>query len=158
MKELYKLNMSREDGIASYFMRISEIWDQLQDLGEIMYDKEITTVVLNSLPEERGHFSSSIYGKKEATPFQDLWPICKIEESRLKTKFDVGVGEQSQAYATMTRRKGRSGNFGSWKKKRDMSEIQCYGCQEYRHYKRDCPKVKKDNKRGREEAHIAIEI
>ena len=71
-------------------MRISEIRDQLQDLGEVMFDREMTTVVLNALLEEWGNFTSSIYGKKEATPFQDLWSLCKIEESRLKAKSDVG--------------------------------------------------------------------
>ena len=70
----------------------------------------------------------------------------------------MGAGEQSKAYAIMIRRKGRFGKSGSWKKKRDMSKIQCYGCQEYGHHKRDCPKVKKDNKRGREEAHITKEV
>ena len=60
--QLYKLKMSREDGIASYFMRISEIRDQLQDLGEVMSDREMTTVVLNALPEEWGNFTSRIYG------------------------------------------------------------------------------------------------
>ena len=74
-KELYKLKMSREDGITSYFMRISEIRDQLQYLGEVMSDREMTTVVLNVLPEEWGNFTSSIYGKKEATPFPDLWSV-----------------------------------------------------------------------------------
>ena len=50
-------------------MRISEMRDQLQDLGEFMSEKEMTTVVLNALPEEWGNFDSSIYGNKEATPF-----------------------------------------------------------------------------------------
>lgn len=118
----------------------------------------MTTVVLNALPEEWGNLTSSIYGKKEATPFQDLWLLCKIEKSRLKAKSDVGAGEQSQDYATMTRRKGKFGKSSSWKKERGMSKIQCYGCQEYGHYKRDCPKVKQDNKIGREEAHIAKEV
>ena len=68
-KEIYKLRISKEEGIASYFMRISEIRDQLQDLGEIIFDKEMTTVVLNALPQEWGIFTSRIYGKKEATPF-----------------------------------------------------------------------------------------
>ena len=49
-------------------MRISEIWDQLQDLGEVVLDREMTTVVLNALPKEWGNFTSSIYGKKETTP------------------------------------------------------------------------------------------
>ena len=69
----------------------------------------------------------------------------------------MGAGEKNQAYAAMTRRKGKFGKSDSWKKKRNMSKIQCYGCQEYEQYKRDCPKVKKDNKRGREEAHITKE-
>ena len=89
-QELYKLWISKEEGIASYFMRISEIRDQLQDLGEIIFGKEMTTIVLNTLPEEWGNFTSSIYGKKEATPFKDLWSLCKIRESWLKAKTNVG--------------------------------------------------------------------
>ena len=50
-------------------MRISEIRDQLQDLGEVISNREMTTIVLNALPEEWGDFTSNIYGKKEATPF-----------------------------------------------------------------------------------------
>ena len=64
-----------------------------------MSNKEMTTVVLNALPEEWGNFTSNIYGKKEAIPFKDLWSLCKIEETRLKAKIDVGSSEQNQAYA-----------------------------------------------------------
>lgn len=46
---LYKIKISKENGIDSYFMRVSEIRDKLQELGEIMFDKEITTIVLNAL-------------------------------------------------------------------------------------------------------------
>ena len=119
-----------------------------------MSDSEMATVVLNAILEEWGNFTSSIYEKKEATPFQDLWSLCKIEESRLKAKSDVGAGEQNQAYAAMTKRKGK---FGPQKKK-NMAKIQCYGCQEYGHYRRDFAKLKKDyNKRGREATHITEE-
>ena len=51
-QELYKMKLSREEGITSYFMRISEIRDQLQELGEVMSETKMTTVVLNALPEE----------------------------------------------------------------------------------------------------------
>ena len=60
-------------------MRIYEIRDQLQDTGEVMFDKEVTTIVINALLEEWSNFTSSIYGKKEATPFQDLWSLSKIK-------------------------------------------------------------------------------
>lgn len=56
-------------------MRISEVRDQLQDIGEIISDKEMTTIIINALPEEWGNFTSSIYVKKETTPFNDLWSL-----------------------------------------------------------------------------------
>ena len=41
-----------------------------------MFDSEMTTMVLDVLLEEWGNFTSSLYGKKVATPFQDLWSLC----------------------------------------------------------------------------------
>ena len=71
----------------------------------------------------------------------------------------MGAGEQNQAYVAMTKGKGKFGKIGPQKKKKNMAKIQCYGCQEYGHYKIDCPKLKKDNnKRRREEAHITEEV
>ena len=58
----------------------------------------------------------------------------------------------------MIRRKGKFGKL-SPQKKRNISNVQCYGCHVYGHFKRDCPKLKKgNNKRGREEAHIIEEM
>jgi len=111
---------------------------------------EMTTVVLNTLPEEWGSLTSSFYRKKETTPFQELWSLCKIKETRLKVKFDVGPNEKNQAYATMRRGKGK---FGHQKSRKNMAKVRCYGCQELGHYRIYCPKHKKD-KRDREEVHI----
>ena len=56
----------------------------------------------------------------------------------------------------MSRRKVIFGNFCPRKKRRNMDKIQCYGCNELGHYKKDCPKSNKD-KRKKEEAHVARE-
>ena len=77
-----------------------------------MFDTEMTTGVLNALPEEWGSFTSSLYGNKEATPFHDLWSLCKIEEIRLKAKSVIGSSEGNQAFASMSRKKGIFGKFG----------------------------------------------
>ena len=127
--EPYKMKVSKEEGIASYLMRVSQIRDQLQELEKILSDEEMTTVVLNALPDEWGNFVSSIYGKKEATPFSELWSLCKIEETSLKAKNDVGPSEQVQAFPAMAKRKGKFGK----KKKINISKIQCYGCLYYGH-------------------------
>ena len=61
--DLYKMNISKE-GIVPFFMNISKMRDQLQELGEVMSDKKMTMVVLNALLEDWGNFTSSIYAKK----------------------------------------------------------------------------------------------
>ena len=61
-------------------MRISEIRDQLQDLVEVISDNEMIIVVLIALPVEWGNFTSRIYGRKEVTPFHDLWSLCKLKK------------------------------------------------------------------------------
>ena len=101
--------MSREDGIASYFMRVSEIRDQLPKCGS---DKELTTIVLNALPEESSNFTSSIYGKKEATPFNELWSLCKIKETRLKEK--KSMYDQASKLKHLLPWLEEKGNLGSY--------------------------------------------
>ena len=93
-----------------------------------MSNTEMTTLVLNALPKEWGNFTSSLYGEKETTPFQDLWSLCKIAETRLKAKVDVGPNERNQAYVAMARRKGKFGMFGPQKKRKNMAKVRCYGC------------------------------
>lgn len=113
-------------------MKISKMRDQLQELGEVMSDREMTIVVLNALREDWGNFTSSIYAKKEATPLSEIWSLCKIEETTLKSKEDVGSKEK--AFTSMAMRKGKFGKFGPrTTNNKDMSKVQCFECQEYEH-------------------------
>ena len=66
INELYNMKITKER-IAPDFMKIFEMRDQLQDLGEVISNREMTTVILNVLPKDWGNFTSSIYAKKEAT-------------------------------------------------------------------------------------------
>eukprot|EP00253_Pinus_taeda_P031081 PITA_31081 len=59
----------------------------------------------------------------------------------------------------MTKRRGNSEKFDARKKKKNLVKVQFYGCQEYGHYKRDCPNLKKENNKiGGEEAHTTKEV
>ena len=140
--------MSKE-GIIPYLTEIFAIGEQLLKLGEEMSDREILTMVQNVLPKEWRDYSSSIDGREEAMTFQSLG---KIEESRLKE----GSREENQAFATMSGKKGRFIKFGPQNKKRNVNKARCFGCNNFGHYKRDCPRLRKD-KRKKEEAHIKEE-
>ena len=49
-KQLSSINMTRQDSIASYFMKIYELKDELGTIGEIVADKYIFMMTLNGLP------------------------------------------------------------------------------------------------------------
>ena len=46
-----------KEGIDPCFMKIFEMRDQIQELGEVMSEIEMTIIVLNVLPEEWGNFT-----------------------------------------------------------------------------------------------------
>ena len=49
--ELRDMKMNDDDSITSYFVRISQLRDQLQAIEEITSEKELVNIVLNGLPK-----------------------------------------------------------------------------------------------------------
>lgn len=142
--KLYKIKKSKDEHMACCLMKMSQIRDKLQGLQETISDSKITICVLNALPPKWSNFATSIYSKKDSTPFDELWAQCNLEETRIKAKDDIESNKQSQAFIARTK-KLKKGNFAKSKKKQDMSKVQCFGCNEFGHFKRDCPN--KQNKR-----------
>jgi putative lipoic acid-binding regulatory protein len=58
--ELRDMKMNDDDSITSYFVRISQLRDQLQAIEEIISKKEPVNIVLNSLPKTWDAFARSI--------------------------------------------------------------------------------------------------
>jgi hypothetical protein len=48
--ELQNLKMKKVDTIVTFFMKISEIRDQLGAIGETITDRELVMITLNALP------------------------------------------------------------------------------------------------------------
>ena len=51
--ELRDMEMNDDDNMKSYFIRISQLRDQLQDIEEIISEKELVNIVINGLPKTR---------------------------------------------------------------------------------------------------------
>jgi hypothetical protein len=49
--ELRNMMMNDDDNITSYFVRISQLRDQLQAIEETTSEKELVNIVLNGLPK-----------------------------------------------------------------------------------------------------------
>jgi hypothetical protein len=64
------MKMNDEDSITSYFVRISQLRDQLQDIEEIISEKELVNIVLNGLPKTWDAFATSVNTRKEYSTFE----------------------------------------------------------------------------------------
>jgi hypothetical protein len=71
--ELHDMKMNDEDNITSYFVRIYQLRDQLQDIEEIISEKELVNIVLNGLPKTCDVFAASMNTRKEYPTFEELW-------------------------------------------------------------------------------------
>jgi hypothetical protein len=68
--ELCNMKMNDDDGITSYFVRISQLKDQLQAIEEITSEKELVNIVLNGLPKTWDAFAASMNTRKEYPTFE----------------------------------------------------------------------------------------
>ena len=78
--ELHDMKMNDDDSITSYFVRISQLRDQIQAIEEIILDKELVNIVLNGLSKMWDAFAASMNTRKEYPIFEELWTCCAQEE------------------------------------------------------------------------------
>jgi len=72
---LYKLKVSKDEGILPCLSKTSQIQGELQDLREMLSDNEIIFVILHALTDEQGNL---IYtSEEEVIPFIKLWSLYK---------------------------------------------------------------------------------
>lgn len=97
---LYRMKKSKDEDVTYFLMRVSQLRDHMQGLGEPITNSKVIICVLNALPLEWSSFATSIYSKKDSTPFIELQTQCILGESRIKVKDDIGSDDQSQSFLT----------------------------------------------------------
>jgi hypothetical protein len=151
--ELRYMKMNDDDNITSYFVRISQLRDQLQAIEEIVSEKELVNIVLNGLPKMWDAFSASMNTRKEYSTFEEPWTCYAQEESRISAKEKCQKKHDDQAFTTRFKNFRNKRKFGSRRKsnqEKDISEVQCFNRRKYGHYKNHCLELKK-----RKEKHEA---
>jgi hypothetical protein len=163
--QLQNIKMTKNDTVATFFMKISEIKDQLGAIGETITDRELVMITLNALPSHWESFIQSINGRADLPQFDRLWVDCTQGETRLIARgVQDSHHDDNQALASHAkkgRRKRRSFSKAFNDKKtsaapgheqrKDISKIQCFRCDKYGHIARNCPTMKK----GRQHASTA---
>jgi hypothetical protein len=84
--ELCDMKMNDDDIITSYFVKISQLRDQLQAIEDIISEKELVNIILNVLPKTWDAFAARMNTRKEYPTFEEIWTCCAQEESRISAK------------------------------------------------------------------------
>ena len=77
--QLQNIKMTKCDTVATFFMNMLKIRDQLGAIGEIISDRELVLTTLNSLPIHWEPFLQSISGREQLLIFYRLWTDCTQE-------------------------------------------------------------------------------
>jgi hypothetical protein len=146
--------MTKCDTVATFFMMMSEIRDQLGAIGEIISDKELVLATLNNLPKHWEPFLQSISGREQLPTFDRLWIVCTQEEIRLIARgVEDSPHDDNHDLALHTKKGGRNKrNFrqtfkdekNSCYQRKDMSKVQCFRCDKYEHVATNFPTRKKE--------------
>jgi hypothetical protein len=154
-------SMSRTDTVATYFMKISQLRDQLKTIGDEVTDDELVTIALNGFSSSWDPFVQGICSKDVLPKFEHLWNHSVQEEARLLSKQSLQRPPEdgTQALASNAKKgrrpfnnkrpfgkKGPKHAHGHEHKKKDISEIQCFNCDEFGHYASQCPHEKRKRK------------
>jgi hypothetical protein len=140
--QLQNIKMTKADTIATFFMNISKIRDQLGAIGEIISDRELVLTTPNALPRHWEPFLQSISGRAELLTFNRLWTDCTQEEIILIARgVEDSPHDDNHALAFHTKKGARnrrsfsqafkvektSSTLGCDHRK-DKSKIQCFRC------------------------------
>eukprot|EP00253_Pinus_taeda_P001708 PITA_01708 len=135
--KLKEIKKGKDESMQAYFLRITEIRNNLLSIGETITDREMALTTLGGLPSEWYVFKTTLLNNNVILGFEEMMARCIQEETR--------VEEQE-----MPMPKGPLAAFSSHVKKRKNSETKskrnagpkggrkrrCYICDKAGHYAR----------------------
>ncbi|CAH9144429.1 unnamed protein product [Cuscuta epithymum] len=155
MRRLFNLKMSETTGVVEHLNEFNLITTQLSAVG-IKFDDEIhALILLSSLPESWNRMVTAVSASagKEKLKFDEVRNLVVSEEIRRKESGLASGSTLSTENRGRTKSKSKSNRDRSRSKsksniegKKDRSQIKCWNCEEYGHFKSQCKEQIKDQK------------
>ncbi|XP_057837498.2 uncharacterized protein LOC131047712 [Cryptomeria japonica] len=82
-RQLLHIKMARGESVVSFFMKITELKDQLNAIRDSIEDKDLVMLAMNGLPHSWESFIQGINGRNELTKFDRLRADCIQEECKI---------------------------------------------------------------------------
>jgi len=127
--QLRNVTMNKSETIFNYFMRISQIKDELETNGDLVDNANLVTT-LNGFPSSWDPFFQGICVTSKFPKFDKLWTNCTQEESRLISKTQNINDDENQSLSSHVNKRKDRREFSPKRAKiprynKDVSKVRC---------------------------------
>jgi hypothetical protein len=161
-REFKNLNMQEAENVSDYCLRVKDVVNKMDTLGEIVEKEVLIKTVLRYLTLRWNHVAIIIEENKDFSTlqFDHLVGYLMSHEERLIDSFGESVEKYFSSKLQITKNeyantsskrsqsqvRGQNQNYprGRGRGRFDKRNIQCYYCKGYGHFERDC-RLKEDN-------------
>ena len=159
-QRFHEYRMSPTDYVATHVAKVQNMAHQFLDLGENLTDLVIIAKILASLPSKFKSFRSawnSVAPDRQTIEY--LQERLLEEESMLESDFEevtaltaaVGIGGKDSGKEGGDKH-GASNKKNIKKPRRNKQDVECFCCQEKRHFACDCPHRERASHTEKEES------
>lgn len=142
-KKLKDINMDTWESIQSYFMRITQIKNELLLIGEVVVDRELILIALGGISRPWNISTTTILNNDRIPGFDELLARCTQEETRMMERDKSNDGNEPTAFFAHAKRTNDIGprrqGQGFKKGFKGRGKGRCYNCNRFSHYARECP-------------------
>eukprot|EP00253_Pinus_taeda_P001882 PITA_01882 len=110
--KLKDIKKGKDEDIQSYFLRITEIKNDLLSIGEVIPNRELTLTTLGGLPPKWYVFRTTILNNDRILGFEELMTRCIQEETRMVEQEIPSNRSNPIAFSAHAKRRNSAGSKG----------------------------------------------
>lgn len=138
--KLKNVNMDLGESIKSYFMRITQVKNDLLSIGEVIANRELTLIDIGSLSRPHDTFVTTILNNDRIPSSDELLARCTQEEIRIMERDNSYNANDPTAFSTHAQMRNDVGPSnsrrqlqGSKKGFKGRGKERCYSCNKFNH-------------------------
>jgi len=141
--KLKEIKKGKDESMQAYFLRITEIKNDLLSIREVAPDRELTITTLGGLPSEWYIFKTTLLNNNVIPGFEELMARCIQEETRMEEQEMSALRGNPIAFSSHYKRRNNSRARSKGKVElKGGRKGRCYICNKIGHCVRECPDIK----------------
>jgi len=139
--KLKDIKKGKDKDIQSYFLRITEIKNDLLSIGEVIANRELTITTLGGLPSKSYVFKTTFLNNDRIPGFEELMARCIQEETRMVEQEMPSSKGNPTVFSSHAKRRNNSGSkFKGKGGSKGGRKGRCFACNKFGHSARECLK------------------